>query len=130
MGQVKRMVLELEEQEEAGRLEFDRAEEDLARWVLSGAPFPIPFDPASVCVPCLAWELFTPALIQPVIADNGDWLEVTSRSTQAIIQALFPPFNCAGMTEEDIFKAVGVELFDAGYRPSGPNSNPIWTFPA
>lgn len=92
MGMVKRMILELEDKKEAERLEQEKAEEEFAERILSGDPIPIPCDPMSDGLPCLAWELFTPAMIQPVIEENRDWLEVTPRSTQAIIHAIFPRF--------------------------------------
>lgn len=99
-------------------------------------PRPIPCDPyewdgdEDHGEPWLDYKLFTPEIIETIIDRNHAWLQARPREAYDVLRVLFPRYQKAGMTNDDILAVICHGLWEAGYKPSGERLDARWTFPA
>ncbi len=74
----------------------------------------------------LAPELFAPEVLAEILMDNAGWLRELPRSTRQIHNALFPNYDRAGMTREEIFRCIEDAMEQADYELNEGKPERCW----
>jgi hypothetical protein len=62
-----------------------------------------------------------------VIERNHGWLQDCPRTSQEVLETLFPSLDCLWTLRRGYLLQVGYALYDAGYTPNPAKSvNPLW----
>lgn len=75
----------------------------------------------------LAPELFAPEVLAEILMDNSGWLRESPRSTRQIHNALFPDYDRAGMTRDEIYACIEGAMEEAGYSLMGAKPECRWS---
>lgn len=100
-----------------------------APYIASRSPKPIPCDPTEEEPFLTGLALFSPPVLARVIEENSEWLQHVPRSTEEILNTLFPVFTMDGHGIVLFANCLNQAVFAAGYCPDKDSINPTWTFP-